>query len=75
MINMKNIITSNDIKKGIKDGSMKEIVKGNIKVIEIKKESIYEGKKLTKNGVWRKFTRFNDTSIESAMENIEKYKI
>lgn len=72
---MKNIITNNDIKKGIENGSMKEMIKGNIKVIEIKKGSIYEGKKLTKNGVWKKFTRFNDTSIESAMENIEKYKI
>lgn len=72
---MKNIIISNDIKKGIENGSMKELVKGNIKVIEVKKGSIYEGKKLTKNGVWRKFTRFNDSSIESAMENIEKYKI
>ena len=30
MINMKNIITSNDIKKGIENGSMKEMVKGNI---------------------------------------------
>lgn len=72
---MKNIITNNDIRKGIENGSMKEMVKGNIKVIEVKKGSIYEGKKLTKNGVWRKFTRFNDSSIESAMENIEKYKI
>lgn len=72
---MKNIITNNDIKKGIENGSMKEMIKGNIKVIEVKKGSIYEGKKLTKNGVWKKFTRFNDTSIESAMENIEKYKI
>lgn len=75
MINIKNIITNNDIRKGIENGSMKEIIKGNIKVIEIKKGSIYEGKKLTKNGVWKKFTRFNDSSIKSAMENIEKYKI
>lgn len=72
---MKNIITNNDIRKGIENGFMKEMVKGNIKVIEVKKGSIYEGKKLTKNDVWRKFTRFNDSSIESAMENIEKYKI
>lgn len=45
---MKNIITSNDIRKGIENGSMKEIVKGNIKVIEVKKGSIYEGKKINK---------------------------
>lgn len=42
---------------------MKELVKGNLKVIEIVEGHIYEGKKLTKNNVWRKFTRFNDKSL------------
>ena len=50
---------------------MKELIKDNLKVVEIKKGHTYEGKKLTKNGVWRKFTRFNDVSLESAMKYVE----
>lgn len=50
---------------------MKELIKENLKVVEIKKGQIYEGKKLTKNGIWRKFTRFNDVSLESAMKYAE----
>lgn len=46
---------------------MKELVKGNLKVIEIKEGQIYEGKKLTRNGIWRKYSRFNCTSLENAM--------
>ena len=50
---------------------MKELIKENLKVVEIKKGHVYEGKKLTKNGIWRKFTRFNDVSLESAMQYVE----
>lgn len=50
---------------------MKELVKENLKVIEIKEGHIYEGKKLTKNGVWRKFVRFNATDLENAMKYVE----
>lgn len=51
---------------------MKELIKNNLKVIEIKKGHTYEGKKLTKNGVWRKHSRFNDISLESAMKYFER---
>lgn len=51
---------------------MKELVKGNLKVIEIKEGHVYEGKKQTKNGIWRKYSRFNDLSLESAMKYFER---
>ena len=50
---------------------MKELIKGNLKVVEIKKGHVYEGKKINKNGIWRKFTRFNDVSLERAMKYAE----
>lgn len=56
-----------------------EVVKGNVKIIEI--EHYVNGfngvfktficKKLTKNGIWREFRRFNANNIEEAFQHIK----
>lgn len=51
---------------------MKELVKENLKVIEIKEGHIYECKKLTKNGVYRTTGNFNAKSLEEAMQYAER---
>lgn len=56
-----------------------EVVKGNVKIIEIehyvngfnKVFKVFICKKLTKNGVWREFRRFNANNIEEAFQYIK----
>ena len=62
------IINSKDVSKGIKSGKMKTKIENNIMVVELIEGRIYEGKILTKNGVWRKFIRFNDVNLNSALQ-------
>lgn len=50
---------------------MKELVKGNLKVIERKEGQIYIGKKQRKNGVFYKVSIFNARSLEEAMSYID----
>lgn len=51
---------------------MKELIKGNLKVIEIKEGHIYECKKITKNGIYRTTGKFNAKNLEDAMQYAEK---
>ena len=51
-------------------------VKGKeYKIIEVEEGSIYELKKKRCDGVFYKINRYNDKSLESAIENAIEYKI
>lgn len=58
---------------------MKEIIFNkngrNYKIIEIVKGRIYELKEQRKNGVFYKVSRFNDTSLDDAIEYCKNFKI
>ncbi len=47
----------------------------NYKVIEIEKGAIYELKRQRINGVFYKMSRYNDKSMEEAIDYAKKYKI
>lgn len=51
---------------------MKELINGNLKVIEIREGHTYEGKKLTRDNKWRIQRRFNATSINEAMDYMRR---
>lgn len=47
----------------------------NYKVIEIVEGRIYEFKEQRRNGVFYKVSRFNDTSLDDAIEYCKNFKI
>ena len=49
----------------------KELLKGKIKVIEVKENSIYIGKLQRKNGIFYKTNTFNAKNLEDAMKHMK----
>lgn len=72
---MKTIITNKDVREGIKNGIIKTLEDGNIQIVELEKGHIYQARKLNKAGRYVSFSRFNERSLEEAMEYVKQYKL
>ncbi len=72
---METIITNKEVREKSKKGLMKSLIRENIKIIELVKGSVYQAHKKTKDGKFRRVVRFNDISLESALETAQKYYI
>lgn len=69
------IITNKAVREGIKNGTMKTLEDGNIQIVELDEGRVYQARKLNKAGRYVSFSRFNEKSLEEAMEYVKQYKL
>lgn len=65
---MDRIIGRKEVNRKLKKGLYNIKIRENLMIIELEANRIYEVKKMSKNGVWRYYTRFCAKDMQSAID-------